>query len=310
MSKQYNNGTICVQGGYSPKNGEPRVLPLYQSTTYKYDDPDFLANLFDLKVEGHIYSRISNPTVAAFEEKVNDLEGGVGALATSSGQSASMIAILNICKNGDHILCSSTIYGGVFNLFAARFKEFGIDVTFFDPNLSAEDIVKLGKENTKVVYGETIGNPGLNILDFEKISNVSEALEVPFVVDNTLATPYLCNPLKHGANIVVHSTTKYIDGHASCVGGIIVDGGNFNWDNGKFDGLVIPDPTYHGLEYTKTFGNAAYVSKARVQLMRDYGNTMSPFNAYLTNFGVETLHLRMERHSYNALKLARVSTKA
>lgn len=301
----WNKGTICIQGGYSPNPGEPRVLPICQSTTYKYEDPDHVARLFDLAEEGHIYSRISNPTVAALEDKYTKLEGGVGAVALSSGQSAILLAVLNICKAGDHIISSATIYGGTYNLFNVNLKKMGIDVTFVDPEASEEEILSHARENTKIVYGETIGNPGLNILDFDKFACVAKKIGVPFIVDNTLATPYLCNVFEHGVNIVIHSTTKYSDGHATSVGGIVVDGGNFDWSNGKFDEFVEPDPSYHGLKYVEKFGKSAYIVKLRVTLLRDLGNCLSPFNAFLTNLGLETLHLRMERHSYNALTLAK-----
>lgn len=309
MKKQWGKGTICVQGGYTPNPGEPRVLPIVQSTTYKYADPDHVARLFDLAEEGHMYSRISNPTIAAYEEKVNSLDGGVGALAVSSGQSATTLALLNICKNGDHIVAASTIYGGTFTLLSSTFKKFGIEVSFVKPDASEEEIIKEFKDNTKALYGETIGNPGLNILDFDKFSRVANKIGVPLVIDNTLATPCLCRPLELGANIVVYSSTKYIEGHANSVGGIIVDGGNFDWNNGKFQELVEPDPTYHGISYVETFGKAAYVVKARVQLLRDMGPCLSPFNGFLTNLGLETLHLRIERHSSNALALAKFLEK-
>ncbi|MDC2866753.1 bifunctional O-acetylhomoserine aminocarboxypropyltransferase/cysteine synthase [Bacillus sp. BP-3] len=302
MEESWGKGTICVQGGYTPKNGEPRVLPLYQSTTYKYDTSDDLAALFNLEAEGYIYTRIGNPTLAAFEQKLTELEGGVGAVATASGQAAIMLAILNICGSGDHLLCSSTVYGGTFNLFAVSLKKLGIEVTFFNPNLSADEIVALANEKTKLVYAESLGNPAMNVLNFKEFSDAAKELGVPFIVDNTLATPYLCHAFEHGANIVVHSTTKYIDGHASSLGGIVIDGGNFDWS--KFPEFVEPDPSYHGVSYVKKFGQAAYIVKARVQLLRDYGNCMSPFNAYMSNIGLETLHLRMERHSQNALAVA------
>ncbi|QGU96347.1 bifunctional O-acetylhomoserine aminocarboxypropyltransferase/cysteine synthase [Clostridium bovifaecis] len=305
MSNSWKKGTICIQGGYTPKSGETRVLPIYQSTTYKYDDPDEVAALFDLEAEGHMYSRISNPTIAAYEEKIAQLEGGVGAVAVSSGQTATTLSILNICKSGEHLVAASTLYGGTFTLLSATLKKFGIGVTFIDPDAEEEEIIKKFRGNTRAIFGETIGNPGLNILDFEKFSRVAKKMRVPFIVDNTIATPYLCNPLKLGANIVVHSATKYIDGHASSIGGIIVDGGNFDWDNGKYPELTEPDPTYHGIRYVERFGNAAYIVKARVQLLRDLGVCASPFNAYLFNLGLETLHLRMREHSYNALRLAK-----
>ncbi|AUN17841.1 O-acetylhomoserine aminocarboxypropyltransferase [Clostridium botulinum] len=302
--KNWNTETICIQGGYTPKSGEPRILPIIQSTTYKYDDPDKVANLFDLKEEGHMYTRISNPTVAAFEEKIAQLEGGVGAVAVSSGQSATTLAVLNICSAGDHILASSNLYGGTFTLISSTLKKLGIETTFVSPEASEEEILKLAKDNTKMVLGETIGNPSVNILDFHKFSNVAKKIEVPFLVDNTLMTPYLCKPFEYGANIVIHSATKYIDGHATSVGGVVIDGGNFNWRNGKFPSLVDKDPTYHGISYTEEFKNLAYITKLRVNLLRDLGNCLSPFNAFLFNLGLETLHLRMERHSENALKLA------
>ncbi|KLU74940.1 O-acetylhomoserine aminocarboxypropyltransferase/cysteine synthase family protein [Clostridium botulinum] len=305
MINNWGKGTICIQGGYNPESGEPRVLPIYQSTTYKYNDPDEVADLFDLKAEGHMYSRISNPTVSAFEKKVAELEGGVGALAVASGQSATALAILNICKNGDHIISTSTLYGGTHTLFSTTLKKFGIDVTFVDPEANEQYILKSCRENTRAIFGETIGNPGLNVLDFDKFSKISKKINVPFIVDNTIATPYLCNPLKLGANIVVHSATKYIDGHATTVGGIIIDGGNFNWNNGKFKELTESDPSYHGIKYVETFKDSAYIVKARVQLLRDLGVCVSPFNAFLFNLGIETLHLRMERHSENALRLGK-----
>ncbi|MBF7151882.1 bifunctional O-acetylhomoserine aminocarboxypropyltransferase/cysteine synthase [Bacillus albus] len=305
MGESWGKGTICVQGGYTPKNGEPRVLPLYQSTTYKYDTSDDLAALFNLEAEGYIYTRIGNPTLAAFEQKLADLEGGVGAVATASGQAAIMLAVLNICSSGDHLLCSSTVYGGTFNLFGVSLRKLGIDVTFFNPNLTADEIVGLANDKTKLVYAESLGNPAMNVLNFKEFSEAAKELEVPFIVDNTLATPYLCQAFEHGANIIVHSTTKYIDGHASSLGGIVIDGGNFDWKNGKYPELVEPDPSYHGVSYVQNFGAAAYIVKARVQLLRDYGNCMSPFNAYISNIGLETLHLRMERHSENALAVAK-----
>lgn len=304
MKRNWKKATICVQGGYDPKAGEPRVLPIYQSTTYKYDDPGRLADIFDLKEEGHMYSRISNPTVAAFEEKINQLEGGVGGLATSSGQAAITIAILNICTKGQHILATSTLYGGTHTLLSTTLKKYGIEVTFVEPNLDIEEILSYAKSNTRAVYTETIGNPALNVLDFEKYSTIAKKLDVPLIVDNTFPTPYLCQPFKYGANIVVHSATKYIDGHANNVGGVIVDGGNFNWDNGKYPELTEPDESYHGIRYYEQFKEKAYITKARSQLLRDIGCTLSPFNAFMLNIGTETLHLRMEKHSENALRLA------
>ena len=304
MSNNLGKGTIGIHGGYSPKSGEPRVLPIYQSATYKYDDPDTLEALFALKAEGHLYSRISNPTVGALEDKYTKLEGGVGAVATASGQSAILYAVLNLCKAGDHIISVTSLYGGKVNLFNVHLINLGIEVSFVEPDASEEEILSLAKENTKAIYGETIGNPGLNILDFDKFSSVAKKIQVPLIIDNTVATPYHCNPFEHGANIVVHSTTKYSEGHAQTIGGIVVDGGNFDWTNGKFNDFTTPDPSYHGLKYVESFGQAAYIVKLRVTLLRDLGACMSPFNAYLTNLGLETLHLRMERHSKNALEIA------
>lgn len=301
----YRFNTNCVQGTYNPKSGEPRVLPIVQSTTFSYDDSDYVADLFDLKASGSFYTRLGNPTNEAFEGKMNLLEGGTGALALSSGQSASMFSILNICQAGDHVISSSSIYGGTFNLFDVSLRKLGIDFTFIDPDSDIETIIACAKPCTKAIFGETIANPGMNILDFEKFSLAASQLDVPFIVDNTLATPYLCRPFEHGANIIMHSASKYTDGHATSLGGILIDGGNFNWNNGKFPGLVEPDPSYHGISYVKEFGPSAYIVKARVQLLRDYGCTPSPFNAFMFHLGLETLHLRMERHSQNALKLAK-----
>jgi len=303
-TNQWNIETKTVQCGYSPKNGEPRVTPIVQSTTYKYDTCKGIADLFDLKAPGHMYSRISNPTVEVFENKMAALEGGVGALALSSGQSASTVSILNICEAGDHFVALSTLYGGTFNLFKHTMKKMGIAMTFVDPYASVDEIRKAFQPNTKLLFGEALSNPGTEVLDFDKFSAVAKAMDVPFIVDNTFPTPYLCRPLELGADIVIHSTTKYTDGHATSVGGIIVDGGTFNWANGKFPGLTEPDESYHGLSYVGTFGAQAYIVKARVQWIRDLGCYMSPQNAFLSNKGLETLHLRMERHSSNALALA------
>ncbi|OON98356.1 MAG: O-acetylhomoserine aminocarboxypropyltransferase [Epulopiscium sp. Nele67-Bin004] len=303
--KTLNTATQCVQAGYTPENGEPRIAPLVQSTTYKYDDADQVADLFDLKAAGHMYSRISNPTCGVLEEKVTILEGGVGAIATSSGQSAIMMSILNIASAGDHILAMSNLYGGTSNLFKSQLKKLGISFSFADPNLPLEDLEKYIFPNTKAVYGETIGNPALGILDFEKISTLAHEAGIPLIIDNTFATPHLCRPFEHGADIIVHSTTKYLDGHAACVGGLIVDGGNFNWANGKFPEFTTPDPSYHGLVYVDAFEAAAYIAKARVTLLRDMGCTMSPFNAWLTNVGTETLAVRMDKHCANALAVAK-----
>ncbi|MGM0379795.1 MAG: O-acetylhomoserine aminocarboxypropyltransferase/cysteine synthase family protein [Bacillota bacterium] len=302
--------SICIHGGYKAKSGESQVLPTHQSTTYRYYDPDKLADLFDLKEEGFIYSRLGNPTVAAFEKKMANLEKGIGAVAFSSGQSAVLSSILNICKKGDHILASSKLYGGTITLLKSTLSNFGIKVTLVDPNLSQKEISKKIQNNTKVIYGETIGNPGLNILDFEKFSEISKKNNIVFIVDNTFATPYLFKPLKHGADIVVHSATKYIDGHAVALGGVVIDSGNFNWEaSNKYPSLTKPDESYHGIIFNEKFGKQAYLTKLRVKILRDLGNTLSPQNANLLHRGLETLHLRMDRHSENALKVAKFLEK-
>ena len=304
--KKYAQETICIQGGYEPKNGEPRILPIFQSTTYKYDEADEVAKLFDLEAAGHMYSRISNPTVEALEKKIAEMEGGVGAMATSSGQAANLIAILTICNAGEHVLAMSNLYGGTFTLFTSTLKKMGIEVTFVDHRADGREISSKIQANTKLIFGETIGNPGVDVLDIQRIAEIAHENSIPLVIDNTFATPYLCRPFEFGADIVTHSTTKYIDGHATSVGGIIVDSGKFDWkSSGKFPHLTEADPSYHGLSYTEKFGAAAYITKARVAFLRDMGSTMSPFNAFLTNLGVETLALRMERHSSNALAAAR-----
>lgn len=304
--KKYSQETLCVQAGYEPKNGEARILPIVQSTTYKYDDADEVGKLFDLQAEGHMYSRISNPTVAALENKISALEGGVGALATSSGQSANLIAILTICNAGEHVLAMSNLYGGTFTLFTSTLKKMGIEVSFINHKADALEIEANIKSNTKLIFAETIGNPGVDVLDINMVSEVAHKNNIPLVVDNTFATPYLCRPFEFGADIVTHSTTKYLDGHATSVGGVIVDSGKFDWEkSGKFPHLTDEDPSYHGLSYTTKFKEAAYIVKARVAFLRDMGNTMSPFNAFLTNLGAETLALRMERHSKNALEIAK-----
>lgn len=296
--------TKCIQSGYTPGNGEPRVLPIYQSTTYKYDSSEHLGKLFDLKAEGHMYTRISNPTVACVEQKIAELEGGAGAMLTSSGQAASLIAIMNICKAGDHVVSSSTIYGGTFNLFEVTLKKFGISFTFVAPDANEAEIRAAFRPETKAVFGETIANPALTVLDIEKFAKIAHENNVPLIIDNTFATPILCRPFEFGADIVIHSTTKYMDGHAMVLGGAIVDSGKFDWTSGKFPELTKPDESYHGVVYTRDFGSAAYITKARVQLMRDLGSAMSPMSAFLLNVGLETLALRVERHSENALKVA------
>ncbi|MEG0151767.1 MAG: O-acetylhomoserine aminocarboxypropyltransferase/cysteine synthase family protein [Cellulosilyticaceae bacterium] len=297
--------TNLIQGGYAPKNGEPRVLPIYQSTTYKYDSTEHVAKLFDLQVPGHMYSRISNPTVEALESKIALLEGGAGALCTSSGQAASMVSILNLCEAGDHFIALNTIYGGTYNLFAITLKKMGVEVTFVSPEATKEEIEAMIRPNTKAIFGETIANPALVVMDIAYWADIAHEHGIPLIVDSTFATPCLCRPFEHGADVVVHSTTKYMDGHATSVGGVIVDGGRFDYTNGRFKSFTEPDPSYHGLAYAQAFGPAAYITKARVQFIRDMGNYLSPQNAFLTNLGLETLHLRMERHSENALKVAK-----
>ena len=302
--------TQLLHEGYQPKNGEPRVIPIYQSTTYKYDSTEHIGKLFDLSVDGHMYSRISNPTVAAVEAKIAALEGGVGALCTTSGQAASMISLLNILKAGDHFISVSTIYGGTINLFAVTLKRFGIECTFVSTDATEEEIQKEFKENTKAVFGETIANPALSVFDIEKFAKVAHKNNVPLIVDNTFATPVLCKPFEFGADLVVHSTTKYMDGHAVQIGGVIVDSGNFDWTNGKFSEFTEPDESYHGVVYTQNFGKAAYIAKARVQMMRDIGAYPSANAAFLLNLGLETLAVRMERHCSNAKKVAEYLSKS
>lgn len=301
-----NLETICIQGGWKPKKGEPRVLPIYQSTTFKYDTSDQMGRLFDLEDSGYFYTRLQNPTNDAVASKIAELEGGVGAMLTSSGQAANFYAILNICEEGDHIVSSAPIYGGTFNLFAVTMKKMGIDFTFIDPDASEEEISKAFKPNTKGLFAETLSNPSLVVLDIEKFARIAHSHGVPLIIDNTFATPINCRPFEWGADIVTHSTTKYMDGHAMAVGGCIVDSGNFDWDAhaDKFPGLTTPDESYHGIIYTQKFGKGAYITKATVQLMRDLGSIPSPMNAFLLNVGLETLHLRMQRHCENAQKVA------
>lgn len=301
----YEKGTNCVQAGYKPANGEPRVLPIYQSTTYRYDSSEHLGKLFDLEAPGHMYSRISNPTVAAVEDKISVLEGGTATICTSSGQAANLLAILNITSQGQNFVSLSSIYGGTINLFAVTLARLGIEVRFLTPDMNDEQVEALFDENTRLVFGETLANPALDVLDIEKYAALAHAHNIPLVVDNTFATPILCNPIAFGADIVVHSTTKYMDGHASVVGGSITESGKFNWNNGKFPELCTPDESYHGVVYTEQFGNTAYITKARVQLMRDFGAMPNAMGAYLLNVGLETLHLRIERHSSNALTVAK-----
>ena len=297
--------TKCLQSGYEPANGEPRVMPIVQSTTYKYSSTQELGDLFDLKASGYFYTRLANPTAGYVEDKITDLEGGVGTMLTSSGQSATLMAITNICEAGDHIISSAALYGGTFNLFSVTFKKLGIDVTFVDANISEEDLAKEIKPNTKLIFGESLSNPALIVLDIEKFAKVAHENKLPLFIDNTFPTPYLLNPIKYGADIVIHSTSKYMDGHAVALGGAIVDSGNFDWTSSdRFKCLTTPDPSYHGVIYTETFGASAFIIKARVQLMRDLGCAPAPMNCFLLNLGLETLHLRMERHSENALKVA------
>lgn len=306
MQKKMNLGTLCIQGGWNPKKGEPRVLPIYQSTTFKYDTSEQMARLFDLEDSGYFYSRLQNPTVDAVGAKIAALEGGVGAVMTASGQAANFYAIFNICEAGDHFVSATTIYGGTYNLFTVTLKKLGIEVTLVDPDAPAEEIEKAFRPNTKALFGETISNPSVNVLDIEKFASIAHKHGVPLVIDNTFATPVNCRPFEWGADIVTHSTTKYMDGHAVAVGGAVVDSGNFDWEAqaDKFPGLTQPDESYHGLTYTKAFGKAAYITKMVAQLMRDLGSMMSPENAFLLNLGLETLHLRMPRHCANAQRVA------
>jgi len=292
--------TKCLHEGYTPKNGEPQAMPIYQSTTYNYESTEHIGKLFDLAADGHMYSRISNPTVAMVEEKIAALEGGVGALCTTSGQAASLISILNICSAGDHFLAASTIYGGTINLFAVTLKRLGIECTFIDPDASSEEVAALIRPNTRLIFGETIANPALTVFDIERFAKIAHEHNMPLIVDNTFATPVLCRPIEFGADIVIHSTTKYMDGHAIQVGGVIVDSGNFNWDNGRYPELIEPDESYHGVRYVESFGKAAFITKARTQLMRDFGAYPAAINAFLLNLGLETLAVRMERHCKNA----------
>lgn len=303
----YNVETKCIQSGWKPKKGEPRVLPIVQSTTFKYDTSAQMGALFDLEESGYFYTRLQNPTNDFVAEKICDLEGGVAAMLLSSGQAANYYAVFNICEAGDHIVSSSTIYGGTFNLFGITMKKMGIDCTFIDPEASDEEIQAAVRPNTKLIFGETIANPALVVLDIEKFARVAHKNGIPLIVDNTFATPINCRPFEWGADIVTHSTTKYMDGHAVAVGGCIVDSGNFDWDShaDKFPGLTTPDESYHGVIYTKQFKKAAYITKATTQLMRDLGSIQSPQNAFLLNLGLETLALRMQRHCENALKVAK-----
>ena len=306
MSNNYKMETKCIQSGWQPTKGEPRVLPIYQSTTFKYDTSEQMGRLFDLEDSGYFYTRLQNPTNDAVAQKITELEGGVAGMLTSSGQAANYYAVFNICEAGDHIVSASTIYGGTFNLYGTTMKKMGVDCTFVDPDASYEELEKAFQPNTKCVFAETISNPSLVVLDIEKFAKLAHAHGVPLIVDNTFATPINCRPFEWGADIVTHSTTKYMDGHAMCVGGAIVDSGNFDWEAhaDKFPGLTQPDESYHGIIYTQKFGKGAYITKATSQLMRDLGSIQSPQNAFLLNVGLETLHLRVPRHCENALKVA------
>lgn len=302
----YEFDTKCIQSGYHPGNGEPRTLPIYQSTTYKYDNADTLGQLFDLKAEGHMYSRISNPTLAAVEEKLADLEGGVGAMLVSSGQSANLLAVFNICSAGQNLIAMNNIYGGTINLLSVTLARMGIEVRYINDKMTDEQVDALFDGNTRLVFGETITNPALTVLDISRYAAIAHRHGVPLVVDNTFATPLLCRPFEFGADIVTHSTSKYMDGHANVLGGVVIDSGNFDWEgSGKFPELTTSDESYHGVVYTQQFGKAAYVTKARVQLLRDFGCTMAPVAAYLLNLGLESMPLRVRRHSENALEVAK-----
>ena len=306
MSKKYAKETVCIQSGWQPKNGEPRILPIYQSTTFKYETSEQMGRLFDLEESGYFYTRLQNPTNDYVAAKICELEGGVAAMLTSSGQAANYYAIFNICETGDHVIMSSTVYGGTHNLITVTMKKMGIECTVVDPDASLDELRKTIQPNTKCVFGETIANPALVVLDIEKFATLAHEAGVPLIIDNTFATPINCNPFEWGADIVTHSTTKYMDGHAMTVGGAIVDSGNFDWTAHaeKFPGLCTPDASYHGVTYTEKFGKGAYITKATVQLMRDLGSIQAPQNAFLLNVGLETLPLRMERHCSNAQKVA------
>jgi len=302
--KSYQAATLAVQAGYNPGNGDPRIAPLVQSTTYRYSDAQSVADLFDLKRDGYFYTRLANPTVAVLEEKIAALEHGVGAVAVSSGQTANTLAILNIAGAGDHIVAASALYGGTVNLFTVTLPKMGLKFTLVPPDAGEAEIAAAVRPNTKAIFAETIANPALDVVDFDKFARVAKRFELPFIVDNTFPTPILCNPIDFGANIVTHSSTKYLDGHATSVGGVIVEGGNYPWDNGKFPELCTPDESYHGVVYTRDFPQCPYSVKLRAQWVRDLGTPMAPMNAWLTNLGCETLAVRMERHCANALAMA------
>ncbi|WP_281072187.1 O-acetylhomoserine aminocarboxypropyltransferase/cysteine synthase family protein [Succinivibrio dextrinosolvens] len=304
------DSTLCIHAGYSPKNGEPSAMPIVQSTTFRYESTQAIADLFDLKSNGYFYSRLANPTCGFVEERLAKLEGGVGAMLTSSGQAATLTAVLTIAKAGDHILCSSTVYGGTFNLMAVTFKRMGIEVTFFEPEETDEQVEAKIRPQTKAIFGETLANPALAVFDIERYAAIAHKHEIPLIIDNTFATPILCKPFKFGADIVVHSTTKYLDGHAIQVGGAVVDSGNFDWaKSSKFPEFTTPDESYHGLVYTQAFGKAAFIVKARAQIMRDLGVCQTAQAAFYINLGIETLPLRIRKHSENALKVAEYLSK-
>lgn len=302
----YRPETICVQGGWKPKKGEPRVLPVYQSTTFKYENSDQMGRLFDLEEAGYFYTRLQNPTNDAVASKIAELEGGIAGMLTSSGQAANYYAVFNICEAGDHFVCSSSLYGGTYNLFGTTMRKQGVECSFVNPDASDEEILSAFRPNTKALFAETISNPSLVVLDIERFANLAHRMGVPLIVDNTFATPVNCRPFQWGADIVTHSTTKYMDGHATSVGGAIIDSGKFDWaaHKEKFPGLTKPDESYHGIVYTEKFGNMAYIMKATAQLIRDLGSIQSPQNAFLLNIGLETLHLRMQRHCENAQRVA------
>ena len=307
-----NRDTICVQGGYTPGNGEPRQIPIIQSTTFKYNTSEDMGKLFDLEADGYFYSRLQNPTCDAVARKIAALEGGTAAMLTSSGQAANFFALFNICQCGDHIVSSSTIYGGTFNLISVTMAKMGVEVTFVEPTCSEEELNAAFRPNTKAVFGETIANPALTVLDIEKFAKAAHAHGVPLIVDNTFPTPVNCQPIKWGADIVTHSTTKYMDGHGACIGGAIVDSGNFDWmaHADKFPGLCTPDESYHGITYAERFGKeGAFITKATAQLMRDFGCCQSPQSAFILNLGLESLHVRMARHCANALAVAQFLEK-
>ena len=307
MEQKFKKETLCVQAGWTPKKGEPRVLPIYQSTTFKYDTSEQMAKLFDLEESGYFYTRLQNPTNDAVAAKITALEGGVAAMLTSSGQAANFYAVFNICEAGDHFVCSSTIYGGTFNLFAVTMKKLGIECTFVDADAPEEEIEKAFRPNTKCLFGETISNPSINVLDIEKFARIAHKHGVPLIVDNTFATPINCRPFEWGADIVTHSTTKYMDGHATCVGGAVVDSGNFDWmaHADKYPGLCTPDESYHGITYAEKFGKeGAFITKCTSQLMRDLGSIQAPQNAFILNLGLESLHVRMPRHVENGQAVA------